>query len=164
MTASELLSEFSIKIYEPPLSELRDNGTIRDLSNPIAVVMLVIDFDTEISMNGINDFIGNSTGIYANETVAALETIGCSKQAQQLKKVLEIATAAGMTHDAIQQDRSGHSESTVTSFAKLHGDNWDNASKQISDVESAIDYPDIMAHAARFVEIHHEAFRAALKL
>ncbi|MFM8581356.1 MAG: hypothetical protein ACKOFW_07615 [Planctomycetaceae bacterium] len=71
MTAGELLGEFSIKIHRPPLSDIRDNGTIQDLSKPIAVVMLVVDFDTEISVNGLIDFIGNSTGLYAKETVAA---------------------------------------------------------------------------------------------
>ncbi len=48
----ELLSQFSIKIYEPPLSELRDSGTIRNLSDPIAVMMLIVDFETEVTMNG----------------------------------------------------------------------------------------------------------------
>jgi hypothetical protein len=104
MTPAELLSEFAIRIYDLPLSEIRDNGMIRDISNPVAIVMLVVDFDTEVSMNGINNFIGNSTGVFANETVAALRAIGCDTQAGQLQKILAIANAAGMTHDMIQRE------------------------------------------------------------
>ncbi|MDO8330511.1 MAG: DUF4375 domain-containing protein [Fluviicoccus sp.] len=162
MTIADLLSEFSIKIYEPPLSDLRDNGGVRDLSDPIAVVMLILDFETEVSMNGITNFIGNSTGIYSIETVAALDLIGCSNQSQQLKTILEIATAAGMTHDTIQQDRSGLSEYEITSFAKLHGEIWDYASAQIDKLESAIDYTDIMDNAAKFVAKHQNEFCVAL--
>lgn len=162
MTAFDLLDAFSIKIYEPPLSKLRDNGGIRDLSNPIAVVMLVVDFETQVSMNGINNFIGNNTGIYADETVAALELIGCSDQSQKLKRILEIAAAAGMTYDAIQQDRSGQAEFAITTFTMLHGKKWDAASAEIDMLDRTIDYPDIMQHAERFVAEHRNEFIAAL--
>ncbi|MFM8288360.1 MAG: hypothetical protein ACKOGA_16835 [Planctomycetaceae bacterium] len=81
-----------------------------------------------------------------------------------MTKVLEIATAAGMTHDAIQQERSGLSEYAVTSFAELHGEKWDSAIEPISDIHPVSAYSDIMAVAERFAEIHREAFCAALKL
>jgi len=162
MTTDDLLSEFSIKVYRPPLSDMRNNGGIRDLSNPIAVIMLVVDFETEVSMNGINNFIGNSTGIYAKETVTALELIGCSNQSQQLKTILEIAAAAGMTYNSIQQDRSGLSEYLITSFAQLHGEKWEEANSEIDKLESEIDYADLMDHAERFVAAHQNEFRVAL--
>lgn len=162
MSPSDLLSEFSIKIYEPPLSELRKNGAVRDLANPICVVMLIVDFETEVSMNGINNFIGNSTGLYAGETVAALRKIGCNVYAEQLRTILEIATAAGMTHDAIQQDLSGHEEYTITSFSEVHGEKWEAACDQIDNLGTEIDYADIMAHAEKFVARHLNAFRKAL--
>ncbi len=163
MTPEELLSEFSIKIYEPPLCEMHDNGEIRDLSNPIAALMLVVDFETEVSMNGINNFIGNSTGLFANETVAALKTIGCETQAVQLEQILAIAAAVGMTHDAIQQGRSGLQQHAITSFSDLHGDKWDAASEQIDAIESDIEYSDMMSRAEDFVRLHTEVFQKALR-
>ncbi len=162
MTPSDLLTEFSIKIYEPPLSEMRENGSIGDLSNPLAVVMLVVDFETEVTMNGIYNFIGNSTGLYAHETVAALETIGCPAQAAQLERILEVAAAAGMTHEAIQADRSGVRQYDVTSFSKLHGDKWDAATDEIRRIDSLIDYAELLARAEDYVAIHSDAFHAAL--
>ena len=158
MTNFDLLSEFSIKIYMPPLSEMRESGRIRDLSNPIAVVMLVVDFETEVTMNGITSFIGNNTGIYADETVAALERIGCSDQSQQLKRIIEIAAAAGMTHDAIRQERSCISEYAITSFAELHGNKWNAAGQEIDKLNRSIDYSVIMQHAERFVGAHRSEF------
>jgi hypothetical protein len=51
----DLLEEFGIKIYEAPASDHRDSGRIADTSDPISVAMLVIDFRTEVEMNGMVD-------------------------------------------------------------------------------------------------------------
>ena len=45
MNPSDLLSELSVKIYEPPLSEIRDSGAIRNPADPVCVLMLVIDLN-----------------------------------------------------------------------------------------------------------------------
>ncbi len=162
MMPDELLSQFSIKIYEPPLSELRDSGTIRNLSDPIAVMVLIVDFETEVTMNGINNFIGNSTGLFADETVAALKIIGCTTQADQLQRILDIATAAGMTYATIQQDRSQLAPYAITSFSELHGDKWDTANAAIQAIDVEIDYSQIMMHAETFVALHANAFHVAV--
>ncbi len=108
--------------------------------------------------------IGNSTGLYVRETVAALETIGCLAQAAQFEHIVEVAADAGMTHEAIQADRSGVRRYDVTSFSKLHGDKWDAATDEIRNIHSLIDYSEILARAEDYVAIHSGAFRAALGL
>ena len=52
----DIVSELSIKIYEEPLASWRESSKITDLSNPLSVLMLIIDFETEVSMNGILNF------------------------------------------------------------------------------------------------------------
>lgn len=163
MTIHELLSEFSIKIYEPPLSEMRDDNRIRDLTNPISVVMLIVDFETEVMMSGIINFIGNSTGAFANETVLALKAIGCDVQASLLQKILDIAAAAGMTHEAIQKERSGVVGYAVTSFTQTHGDKWNDATSLIFDLYSEVDYSDMLDQAMKFMEKRFDIFRIAVQ-
>ena len=158
----DILSELSIRLYEPPLSALRDNGGIADLSNPLSVVMLLIDFETEVSMNGIADFIGNSTGLYANETVVALELIGCKTAAVTLKTILQVASAAGMTHEAIQADRAGLAPYTLTSFSELHGRKWDSALGKINQLCNTIDFEHILRAAEAFIANHRSTFETAL--
>ena len=46
----DLLSEFAIKIYKPPFSEIRSSGRIANVSDVICIAMLVVDFETEVSM------------------------------------------------------------------------------------------------------------------
>jgi hypothetical protein len=162
MTPADLLTALSIKIYEPPLSEMREDCRICDLSDPVAVLMLVIDFETEVSMSGINIFLGNSSGQYAHETVVALQTIGAQTQAILLQKILIVAANAGMTHDAIQADRSGLEEFSITSFQKLHGDKWDAASHEIQEIEAVIDYTEMMSCAESYVERYRAQIHQAL--
>jgi hypothetical protein len=163
MGVMDLLDEFSIKIYEPPLSTHRDSGRIADTSDPVSVVMLVIDFRTEVEMNSMVDgFIGNSTGLYGAETVRALEIIGCPRQAATLRRILELAAAAGMTHAAIQADRQHLEEFAIASFHQTHGNKWDAASKQIDELEGELDLGEVGECAAQFASRHEALFLRVL--
>jgi hypothetical protein len=96
---SDLLSDLSIAIYSEPLAQFRDSEAIRDLDNPLAVVILLIDYETECSMNGVVTMLGNSTGSRLPETIAALKIIGCENHSTCLADIRDIALSAGMTYD-----------------------------------------------------------------
>ncbi len=154
MNAQDFLSELSIKVYEPPLSLLRDSGRHADLATPLSVLMLVIDFETEVSMNGVIDFIGNSPGRYATQTVQALSLMGCSQQSKVLSQILELASEAGMTHETIQNERAGLEPFTVTTFSDLHGDKWDSVTEAIYELEEQLELEAIWSNGEKFVEQH----------
>lgn len=152
----ELLTELSIKIYAPPLSDIRTSGAIADLSKPISVVMLLIDFETEVMMNGIADYLGNSTGLYVSETVEALKRVGCSKEASLLDKINKAALRVGMTRKAVLEDMRGLAEYTVASFREIHGTKWDAALDEISELCDKIDFSNVMKHADAFAQEHED--------
>jgi hypothetical protein len=158
----DLLTQLSIKVYEPPLSELRDSGAIADLSRPISVVMLIIDFETEVAMNGIADFIGNSTGRHAAETVLALERVGCADEAALLERILAVASRAGMTHESMQADRADLASSTVASFNRVHGSKWHAAHENIAELCDGIDFKKVRKHTKAFVTEHQDALSREL--
>lgn len=158
----DILSEFAVKVYRPPLSELRDSGRIGDTSDVVCAAMLVVDFETEVTMSGIVDFIGNSTGRFATETVAALELIGCTKEAECLRRILAAAAVAGMTHEAIQRERAGLELFAITSFSRLHGSKWDDVVKTIDEVFDTIDLSTIMLRLAAFMDRHQAVFEKAI--
>src|SRR5262245_54809553 len=162
MTGRDLLDEFAIKAYEPPLSNHRDSGRVADTSDPLSLIMLVVDLETEVSMNGIADFIGNRTGLYANETVVALKGIGCHAEADLLAEILRVAHEAGMSRDAIQAERAGLPPYAVTSFAALHGSKWDDALARIDGLYEQIDFERVLGKAEAFVAEHEQVFRQAL--
>jgi len=163
MNASDILSELSIRVYEPPLSLLRENGKISNLNNPLAVLMLIIDFETELTMNGINDFIGNSTGLYAYETVDALKIIGCDETSKMLSDILKKAKDAGMTHEAIQNDRQRLEAYTVTTFHQLHGDKWDKVIDEIDHLAEQIDLQQVINCAENYIGMYKDVFTDSIK-
>jgi hypothetical protein len=162
MDASELLDELSVRIYEPPLSQLRDDGHISDVSQPIRVAMLLIDYDTECSMNGILNFLGNSTGAYSQQTVLALRRIGCGDHADTLHEICRIATDAGMTHSAIQEDRASLTEFSVTSFDDTHGSKWDDAIARIQALHDDLDFTDFYDRLTSFVGANRQSIKPML--
>lgn len=162
MDASQILTELSVKIYSAPLSDLRTTGEIRNLSNPLCVIMLIIDLETEYSMNGIVNFLGNSTGVFAQETVQALRIIGCHDGADKLAAILEAAERAGMTHDAIQQDLATLEPYAVSSFSKVHGNKWDSATRKMHSLADTIDFRAAYELAEQYIDLHRDLFLAAL--
>jgi hypothetical protein len=87
MNASELLDQLLVRVFEPPLASLRDDERISDRSNPLAVVMLLIECETECSMNGIDGYLGNSSSRRLPETIDALRTIGCPDHATIMENI-----------------------------------------------------------------------------
>jgi hypothetical protein len=158
----DLLSEFSIKIYEPPLSHVRSSGHIANVSDVVCTAMLVVDFETEVSMNGIANFIGNSTGRYASETVLALERIGCADEAAALGRILSVASEAGMTHATVQADRDVQRPFAVASFSQLHGSKWNAALERIGEVFGTIDMARTLGRLDVFMDAHRAIFEKAL--
>lgn len=159
----DLLSDLSVAVYEPPLSLLRDTGAISDLSRPICVLMLIIDFDTEVAMNGLLGFLGNSTGLYATEIVSALQIIGCSSDAGQLERILETAGRAGMSSEAIQSDRAGSHEYRVTTAKELHGDKWESVTRELEELAIEVQFDRIMEQAEAYAGAHFEDLAAVLR-
>jgi len=157
MDASQLVNHSSVRIYEPPLSDYRDDGRICDTTRPLSVVMLLIDYETECSMNGIIGFLGNSTGRRLTETITAVRKIGCIDHAKVLEEIREAASAAGMTHDAIQDDRSDLQEFTVSSFADLHGDKWEDACDTIGSLHDNVDWDSFWKATLEFVRSRQDS-------
>ena len=154
MDASELLDDLSVRIYEPPLANIRDDGRISDTSNPLSVIMLLIDYETECSMNGINGYLGNSSGRRLPETIDALRMIGCTDHAEILQNIKTTAATGGMTHEAIQKDRTQLTPFAVTSFAKLHGDKWDEVCDTIHTLHDQVDWDTFWPAMTNFVDSH----------
>jgi hypothetical protein len=163
MNIHEVLSELSIRIYSRPLSEIRSSGHIADLNDPLHVVMLIIDFDTEVKMNGIFNFLGNSTGEFARETVDALKKIQCFDDAKVLEDILNIAARAGMTHDAIQADRLGLAAFAVSSFKEVHGVKWEDASEIINELHRKVSLDRVTDALAVFATPHEQRLVAAIR-
>jgi hypothetical protein len=120
LSPRELVERLSIRIYEPPLSAARDQ--LKDVGDALRVSILILDFDTEVSINGILGFLENSTGLYLSQTIDAFERIGARETSTILRAVEATMQRHGITPERLRGDFDGTAAFEITSFAKLHGD------------------------------------------
>lgn len=125
----EIIETLSIKIYEPPLSTLRDR--LSELPEVVRVVILLIDFDTEVTMQGILGFLENSTGLYLPETIQAFATIGANETAQVLRRIQAIMAKHGVSPSRLREDFAEVEQYQITSFAELHGEQLEPMTEEI---------------------------------
>jgi hypothetical protein len=162
MDALDLLDELSVRIYEPPLASFRDDGRITDASNPLAVVMLLLDYETECSMNGIIGYLENASGQHLSETINAVCGLGCTEHAKILEKIQTTAATGGMTYNEIRKDATELEVFAVTSFADLHGDKWDDVCDTIEALHDAVDWDAFWKAMTAFVGKHKEQIQRQL--
>lgn len=157
-----LINDFSVRIYESPLKEIRDSDSFVDVGNPVHALMLLVDFVTELQMSGITDFIGNSTGRFAHETVAVLRTADRPTEADILAEIIRIAGDVGMTHESVQDDLSGMPEFSIASFSDVHGDKWHDACEAIERLADRIDLDGVYSCMNAYCNRYQAEIKAAL--
>ncbi|WP_379159147.1 DUF4375 domain-containing protein [Paenibacillus sp. sgz5001063] len=85
LSAEEIVDSVCSNIYEPEYAATREAV----LKSPgfLREIMLLIDLDTELTMNGILGFLENSSGQYLLETIQALQHIGAAEDAEILEQI-----------------------------------------------------------------------------
>ena len=134
MDADKIIQELAIEIYEEPLSLIREESEFPNLDNPLHLIVLLIDCDTEIAMNGMLGFLENQTGQHLGKTIEALETIGAIKSAALFRSVENCMTKHGVTWAKLRGDFEGSVEYQITSFRELHGASLDGFSQEIHKI------------------------------
>jgi hypothetical protein len=120
MSVADILDSLALQIYEPPLSKLRED--LRSIREVLRISILIIDFDTEVHINGILGFLENSTGLYLTDTIEALETIAAHDTAKTLRAIHRIMSEHGVTVERLRSDFANAQEFQITSFNELHGE------------------------------------------
>jgi hypothetical protein len=120
LSAAKLIEALSIRIYEPPLCTARHG--LREIAEPLRVPILVLDFDTEVCINGMLGFLENSTGLYFPETIEAFDKIGASETVSVLRAIEETLCRHGVTPSRLRAYFAGTQEYQITTFRQLHGD------------------------------------------
>lgn len=119
LPTEDLVSRLLLLVYKPPLSEVR--AAIEAQDEPLRVIVLVADFDTEVNMNGLFGFLENSTGLYLSETIEALEMIEAHQTASVLRDVEAVMTRHRIRPQQLREGVNALKPHAVTTFAQVHG-------------------------------------------
>lgn len=125
MDADALIQEIAGRIYSEPFSNIREEEGYPNLSNPLHVTVLLIDCDTEITMNGMFGFLENRTGQHLEQTIQALNQIGAPTAATLFQSIADCMRKHDVTWRKLRGDFEGVKEFQVTSFREFHGDEFD---------------------------------------
>ncbi|QDV28628.1 hypothetical protein Spb1_04910 [Planctopirus ephydatiae] len=120
LTSRELIERLSTRIYDPSFCKARDQ--IFAVPSLLRVVVLVLDFDTEVNMQGMLGFLQNSTGRYLSETIESFHQIGAHATATILQNIHGILDTHGVSTSQLRSDFDRTTLYQVTNFNELHGD------------------------------------------
>ncbi|WP_017428263.1 MULTISPECIES: DMP19 family protein [Paenibacillus] len=87
-SATDLVEHMGSVIYGEEASSIR--GIIYEVPESLRTIILLIDFDTELSMNGVFGFLENATGKYLNGTIAALKLIRAEEDSSIMEGIRDL--------------------------------------------------------------------------
>lgn len=156
--SSQLLEYLSVHVYEEPLRTRWADR--RQLPAVARNVVLLLDLDVELQMNGLAGLIENSVGEFLPEMISGLEDVGASRTAAALRTAQQIMARHGITHAMLRADGAGVQVHEITSFQQLHGD---AAAAMLDELESSVsptlylyrqDGEDLMQLLDSYVALH----------
>ncbi len=138
MSGQELLNDLGLRIYKKPLSNVRQQSNWPNPNSPLHVAVLLIDFDTEVSMNGILGFLENSTGAYFNQTIDAFGQIGSETTMQTLEQIRDTMANYEVSHNRLREPHKRTTEFQITSFAELHGSQLKAFANEVCEIARSL--------------------------
>ncbi|MDO3410929.1 DUF4375 domain-containing protein [Saccharibacillus sp. CPCC 101409] len=131
----ELAEHILSVIYTEEARSIRDS--VRELPESLRTIILIIDFDIELTMSGIVGFIGNSSGRYLNETIAALKLIKASEDLRIMEEIRK--RMDGQHFETIEKLAQGlylYSEdrNILDNLIRYLSDGWSIVSKELEEI------------------------------
>ncbi|WFR62290.1 hypothetical protein P9222_29390 [Paenibacillus amylolyticus] len=120
MSGEEVVGSIAMDLYRAEFATIRDSGP--ELPQVLRDIILIIDLDTELSMNGMSGFLENASGQYLVETIAAMERTGNDADAVILKKIEQMLSENGITHGQLRDNVNGLTEDDITTSLQTHGE------------------------------------------
>lgn len=132
MSASDIIDEIASNLYKKENFHVRTPNIINKIPLIIKHIILLIDFDIEVNMNGILGFLENSTGLFLEDTIDALERIGANEDTKILKNIKNIMEKYNISTNDLRENVNSGSLYEISSFIEIHGDEYDDMADEIS--------------------------------
>ncbi|GIP31766.1 hypothetical protein J2TS4_09760 [Paenibacillus sp. J2TS4] len=94
MSGEDIVGHVALNIYDGYLTKIREN--FEQIPIVLKHIVLLIDLDTEVTMNGISGYLENSSGCYLEDTIEALERIQLKQDLSILKNIQNILASNGI--------------------------------------------------------------------
>ncbi|MBB3113964.1 hypothetical protein FHS18_006080 [Paenibacillus phyllosphaerae] len=122
LSSEAIVEHIAMNMHKNELVKLRDRETFVQLPVVLQDILLLLDFDIELQMNGIVGFLENSTGFYLEETIQALNRIRATKDFEIMTGIKRLLDSKGVTPMHLKENVNQLSLYQVTNVAVTHGD------------------------------------------
>ncbi|MCK9860652.1 DUF4375 domain-containing protein [Paenibacillus sp. ATY16] len=120
ISANDLIDHVCTNRYNKEIYYKNDKEVFKKLPEVLQDIILLIDLDTELNMNGLLGFAENSSGRYLDETIKVLERIGAVNDANALQEIKDILKEYGASTHILNHDIQLVQQYEVQVFAQTH--------------------------------------------
>ncbi|KZE73326.1 hypothetical protein AV654_32690 [Paenibacillus elgii] len=161
-SADEIMDHVASNRYRQENIQLKDEEVFFKLPALLRDIVLLIDFDTELNMNGILGFLENSTGKYLNETIEALERIGAVCDADAMKAIKRILENYNLSTGKLHRDLQDLEPYEINHFRQVHAIADDEFFEEIQHAADKLSTysqeENIFDHLLTYIEANKRSF------
>lgn len=132
ISSDNIVENICLHLYEKENSIVREARVFDNLPIVIRDIILIIDFDTEMNMNGILGFLENPTGLFLDDTIAALERINANEDCTILKRIKGILLKNQLDSQKLRDNVNSLNQYEITNFIKTHGYKYESMANEIA--------------------------------
>lgn len=133
-SGEEIVNEIAMQLYKEQNHGLTEKDTFYKLPLVIRDVILLINLDTELNMQGILGFLENSTGLFLDDTIETLEGIRAEEDCQILKTIRSILESSKVTVSDLRANVNRQEEFSISSFFETHGPQYGEMADRICEI------------------------------
>ncbi|MBP3952889.1 DMP19 family protein [Halalkalibacter suaedae] len=133
-SGEEIINEIALNLYNDENNHLTQKDVFYKLPVVIRDIILVINLDTELNMQGILGFLENSTGLFLGDTIDTLQRIQAKEDYEILKAINSILEQNNVSTQDLRNNVDNQMEYSITSFSETHSSKYDAMVLEISEV------------------------------
>ncbi|WP_434752197.1 DMP19 family protein [Paenibacillus amylolyticus] len=119
MSGEEIVGSIAMDMYRAEFATIMEH--VAELPVVLRDIMLIIDLDTELSMNGLTGYLENASGQHLREAIEALKRNGNETDAMILQKVEQLLAEQSITTGELRENVERLSVHDITTSRQTHG-------------------------------------------
>lgn len=133
-TGEEIVEEIASNLYEGENYLILQEEYFYKIPEQIRDIILLINFDNELAMEGILGFLENSSGVYLNDTIESLKKIQAEQDHNILKKIKHILDESNKSASQLRVNTNDQELYSIQGFSETHGSAFDDMVDRICQI------------------------------
>ncbi|ODG93190.1 MULTISPECIES: DUF4375 domain-containing protein [Bacillaceae] len=133
-SGEEIVEEIASNLYEGENYLIFQEEYFYKIPEQIRDVILLINFDTELAMEGILGFLENSSGVYLNDTIETLEKIKAEQDHNILNNIKHILDENNISTSQLRANTKDQELYSIQGFSETHGSAYDDMADRICEI------------------------------